>query len=164
MCVHFYEIILIYCITFIGNILTVVLLRNHVHLHFCSTHPFFKKFCSVYGEWRCSCTFLTLALGRDWVVRGKTVWCPFQRILGGPLAVGTWWQREKSFPLLEIKPWCYISEVNRKMVCMLVTSLGQDRTKADACAHGQFPLFNTYIYSGSSNKYDPRMWTGVIFY
>jgi hypothetical protein len=38
---------------------------------------------------------------------------------------------------------------------------GRDGTKADACARVQFPLFR--ISSGSSNKYDPRMWNRCRF-
>jgi hypothetical protein len=74
---------------------------------------FFKKFCSVYaggwGGWRCSCALLTLALGRDWVIGGKTVWCPFQRILIGLLSIGIWWQRDKSLPLPKTKPWSWVN-------------------------------------------------------
>jgi hypothetical protein len=51
VCVQYYEIILIYCITFIGNNLIVLLLRNNTFIicltPFCSTDPFshFLKFC-----------------------------------------------------------------------------------------------------------------------
>jgi hypothetical protein len=111
VCIHYYEIILIYCITFIGNILTVILLRNHVYLHFVVLihFYFFKKFCSVYGGGNVVVLFLTLALGRDWVLGGKIVWCALQRILIGLLSVGTWWQGEKSLPLLKTKLWSWVN-------------------------------------------------------